>query len=351
MKKAFIGDLHFGVKGGDKNFLEFQVNYLKKKLDLMASWGIKTLYQLGDSFDNRKQTQSTVQQGMIDVIEHADKLGIHIVFLVGNHNTFYTDRNDIHNLKTFEKYPNVTIVTEFAEIDDFLVLGWINRTNSEQIEAAVAASTKKYCLMHAEFTGFDMYNGIKAKGGSSVVPYRKFDKVLTGHYHTVSTDGNVTYVGSPYALTWMDFVDGDNRGFWVLDDVSGEFSLIKNEKFETLFFEHDYNPEHDYSSADFANYTGKILKFHVKEVEDQAHYDKFVALLNSVLYIDRRIIDHRILSKVDHNTIDVTDMHITPLLVIQDYVKAEALENGLDIENAVSLATELYTNASSGETK
>lgn len=346
---GIFGDLHFGVKGGDKFFLAFQVAWMKRKLDTMAAAGIKKLYQVGDSFDNQKSTQSTVQAAMIEVIEYAKVLGIEMIFTVGNHNTFYRDTNAVHNLKVYEQYSNVTIVEEYLEDGNCLLLGWINPSNHDKIMEVVENTKCEYCFMHADFDGFEMYKGIVAKGGMSIVPFRKFKKVFTGHYHTISEDGNVLYVGSPYALTWMDYVDGDNRGWWQFDETTGEYSLLKNLPQDTLFATHEYVPTKDYADFDLVELSNKVVKFFVKEVTDEKKYDQFIKVVNSTPFIDRRVIDEREMKKIEHSTIDIKEMNITPLVVIQNYVEAEAIVNGLDPLLLKQMATDLYLEAASGD--
>lgn len=351
---AMIGDLHFGVKGGDKHFLEFQVNYMKAKLKDMAARGIKTLYQLGDAVDNRKRSDTTVLDALIEVADYAyEECGITIVFLVGNHNTFYTDTNSVHNLNVLKHHPGVMIVEEhqYFSDHDILVLGWIHKNNHDELMQVVERSTAKYCLMHAEFNGFQMYNGIEAKGGMSVTPFRKFKKVYTGHYHTVSEDGNVLYAGSPYALTWMDYVDGTNRGYFILNPVTGDCEMIKNDPSETLFAVENYDPNKAYTEADFEPLKNKVVKFFVKDVTDTKHFDGFVKLVNGVSYIDRRIIDERELAIVEHSNIDLRALNLTPVKVIDEYVRAEAEANELNSDDVSEEALQLYNTAIAQLTK
>ena len=349
---AMIGDLHFGIKNGDKHFLQFQVEYMKTKLRLMKDKGIVQLFQAGDALDNRKRTETNVINAVQEVCAYAAELGIEIIFIVGNHNTFYTDTNSVHNLNIVMHMSNVKVVEEACECvssrDDspvMLLLGWIHKNNLESQMKAVEQSNAPYCMMHAEFDGFEMYKGIEAKGGMSITPFRKFKKVYSGHYHTVSENGNIYYIGSPYALTWMDWVDGTNRGFFTLDLATGAEDFIKNEESETLFVTDEYNPQTDYDEFYFEKYKNKIVKFFVKTVEDQKHYDKFVKLVNSVQYIDRRIVDERELAKVQHAAIDIRTMNLTPAKVIDSYVRDEATANNLNPDLVAAEALSLYHSA------
>ncbi|AXF41462.1 endonuclease [Acinetobacter phage SH-Ab 15599] len=351
---AFIGDLHFGIKNGDKWFLEFQVAYMKRKLDQMKALGIKYLLQAGDALDNRKRTETNVIDALQEVNEYANALGIIIIYIVGNHNTFYTDTNAVHNLNIIQHMSNVAVVDEQAVLtykgaDVILLLAWIHKNNIAKMMEVVEASTAPYCMMHAEFDGFEMYKGIEAKGGMSIVPFRRFSKVFSGHYHTVSEDGNIKYVGSPYALTWMDYVDGTNRGWFELDLRTGQETFHKNDETETLFFVDNYDPTFEYNEAYFDKLKNKIVKFFVKEVPDQKHFDKYVKLINSIPFIDRRIIDEREIAAIEHATVDIKTMNLTPVKVIDEYVRKEATNVNLNPDLVAAEALSLYNHATGME--
>ena len=53
MKIALIGDLHFGVKNFDIDFLNASLDALEKMVEVLKKENVTTIYQLGDMFDNR----------------------------------------------------------------------------------------------------------------------------------------------------------------------------------------------------------------------------------------------------------------------------------------------------------
>jgi DNA repair exonuclease SbcCD nuclease subunit len=48
-----------------------------------------------------------------------------------------------------------------------------------------------------------------------LVSFLKFELVMSGHFHTKSQKGNITYLGNTYQMYWNDYAD--QRGFHIFD--------------------------------------------------------------------------------------------------------------------------------------
>ena len=81
----------------------------------------------------------------------------------------------------------------------------------------------KYCFGHFEFNGFYMNNNrICDKGEDpSGVQAAGFEHIYSGNFHGAHTQGNITYLGAPYAQTFND--TGGNRGYYIFDNGKLEF--------------------------------------------------------------------------------------------------------------------------------
>lgn len=346
MKYGVIGDLHWNVKGGDVDFLNFQVKWWKKSLKKMHEMGIKHILQTGDILDVRKQIDVRVGNVITrEILPELDKYDMMMTLITGNHDIFLRDSNSIRNTWFFEDNPRIHIIPEFHEEDNILFLSWINKNNVEYQMKAVERSNAKYLIGHLELVNFPMSPGVVASHGQDASLYKKFDKVLSGHYHGKCSIGNIDYVGAPYALTWGDYSDMDNKGWHVFDTDTGSLELIKNDEDDTLFAVHEYDPEHKYVPEDLQKYNGKIVRYVVKDKGQTRAYTKFLEAVRQVKAIDYQIIDETIVIKTEKNATDFdpSKMLTNMSQIVVDYsAKLAESTAGADVDITKSITADLY---------
>jgi hypothetical protein len=70
---------------------------------------------------------------------------------------------------------------------------------------------------HFEINGFVTNNSGHVQEGSKLnkSDFKKFNKVLSGHFHTPSIDNNIEYIGSAFAMDFNDI--NSKRGYYVID--------------------------------------------------------------------------------------------------------------------------------------
>ena len=121
-----------------------------------------------------------------------------------------------------------------------------------------------------------MYRGTESHGGISHSTFNRYDCVFSGHYHHRSTNGNITYLGTPYELTWQDY--GDPKGFHVFDFEDRKLSFIQNP--HTLFVKLEYNDANqnpiDLNPLNLQNVYIKLI------VVNKTDYYKFDQFLNKL---------------------------------------------------------------------
>lgn len=346
-KSAILGDLHLGVRGGDINFLEFQIAWLKYFCEQCKALGITQVYQVGDFFDVRKNTDNRVVHKLLhEIIPMFREAGLKMTVLVGNHDIFYRDSNEISTpmlfLHTFA--PDVFEVHDrLATVGDFLLMPWLDRRNMEELADVLRHTKAKYALGHLEMEGFPMYKGSVAEHGLEHGIFKQFKHVWTGHYHTVSSQSNMTYVGSPYHLTWSDVVDGVKRGFWVFDSETGKAELVENDEAMTLFAVMEYDPAADYKEGSLDAYKGNILKVIVKEKKNERHFKKFMGVLTSLSLINYNIIDQTITVQAEEITVDEKTLQLDTLSVMNQVI--DQTDTIADPVAVKALASEIYIEA------
>ena len=158
--------------------------------------------------------------------------------------------------------------------------------------------------------------------------------------------GNIIYTGAPYALTWGDVQDGNNRGFWILDTDTDDFIIHKNEDHMTLFSVIEYSDTEKYNEAYFDAYKGTIAKILIKEKKDAKNFKKFSDLLTKAGFIDYKLIDSTMVV-IDKVEISEETLSLDTLSAINAYIDGQGDEvNKTAIKG---LAKTIYMRALNGE--
>ena len=187
-----------------------------------------------------------------------------------------------------------------------------------------------------------MYRGTESHGGISHSTFNRYDCVFSGHYHHRSTNGNITYLGTPYELTWQDY--GDPKGFHVFDFEDRKLSFIQNP--HTLFVKLEYNDANqnpiDLNPLNLQNVYIKLI------VVNKTDYYKFDQFLNK-LYT-KGAYEVKIIEDIgDFSTGEIADdveLEDTSSILTQ-YI--ESIETEVDKTRLKSYIQSLFTEAVNSE--
>lgn len=243
-KVAILGDTHFGVRSDSLDFH----NYFKKFYDViffpyLIKHNIKQVFQLGDLFDRRKFINySSLFFCRKYFFDHLKENGIELHTLIGNHDIYYRNTLAVNSPELVLKdYDNIKVYSESATVDvdgiSIDVIPWICSDNEERIFDFIKNSKSEICFGHFEIDGFAMDRGNIHHGGLDRKELKRYDIVLSGHFHHKSSSDNITYVGTPYEMTWSDY--NDPRGFHVLDTNTRELEFVSNNHvmFNKVFYD------------------------------------------------------------------------------------------------------------------
>ena len=103
MKIALITDTHFGARN-DNQIIESYMNkfYEEVFFPTLKERGIKTCIHLGDVVDRRKFISYRIAHDFRErFINKFQELGIDLHIIVGNHDTYYKNTNEIILIDTF----------------------------------------------------------------------------------------------------------------------------------------------------------------------------------------------------------------------------------------------------------
>jgi DNA repair exonuclease SbcCD nuclease subunit len=347
-KIALVTDTHFGARSDsipfDNFFRRFYEEVFFPEIDKM---GIRHIVHLGDCFDRRKyinfNTLSSCRNYFFDEIKKRD---IELHMIVGNHDTFFKNTNDVNSprllLKDYEF--NVVDTPSELEFDDgskIFMMPWICTDNYNQSMEAIKTTNAQVLFGHLEIAGFQMYKGHENGDGFDPKIFEKFDLVCSGHFHHRSSNGNINYLGNPYELTWADFEDP--RGFHIFDTSKRSLEFIQNPFtiFSKIYY--DDTKEIKYSTEDFEN---KHLKLIVVNKSDYYAFDKFVEEIYKANPLELKIIEDLSEFEADAMGDQEVDLEDTVTLLSQ-YV--DSLDTEADKDRIKTLMKTLYVEAQNYE--
>jgi hypothetical protein len=297
MKLVLLNDTHAGVRNSSEIFIEYQRKFYQDVLfPYMDEHGIKKIVHGGDYYDHRKYVNfKALNANRKHFIEPMVERGITMDIIPGNHDVAYKNTNDLCSLKEllgyYKKNINIVMNPTVMDYDGFklALLPWINPENYEESMKFVNTCDAAWLFGHLELVGFEMMKGIPNNHGMEASVFSRFEKVLSGHFHTKSIRGNIEYLGSQMEFTWSDY--NDPKYFHVIDTETREITPVKNPItiFEKIVYndqEIDYNVDYDLVNLDH-----KYVKIVVAHKSDAYAFDKFVSKVQNQAIHDLKIVE------------------------------------------------------------
>lgn len=312
--------------------------------EYMLENNLTTIIQFGDLFDQRKNVGFVTLKRTKDYFFNRIRdLGFHMVVFIGNHDIPYKNTLEANSPSLLlQEYSDcITIIEEPLELifgnTSALVLPWICEDNEIQSLQAIDETKSPLCFGHLELAGFEMYRGAICENGLSKNLFWKFQQVYSGHFHHISSNDNIQYIGSPCTLTWADF--GDERGFFVLNtnDLSTAFvenpfpnfhKIVYNDHEDAFTFD-------DLESADYSKYNQTFVKVIVSNKSNLYLFEKFIEKLESFGAVVHTVDDHKYRNiVVDDNLDDSNDV---------ESVIGESVKQFGDVQGAAQLKSYLIS--------
>lgn len=349
-KIALVTDTHFGARSDsipfDNFFRRFYEEIFFPEIDKR---GIKHVIHLGDCFDRRKyinfNTLSSCRNYFFDEIKKRD---IELHMIVGNHDTFFKNTNDVNSPRLLLKDYEFNVIDspselEFDDGSKIFMMPWICTDNYNQSMEAIKTTDAQVLFGHFEIAGFQMYKGHENDEGFDPKIFEKFDLVCSGHFHHRSSNGNINYLGNPYELTWADFEDP--RGFHIFDTSERSLDFIQNPF--SIFSKVYYDDEKvDPSTVDISQYANQHIKLIVVNKKDYYKYDQFIERLYKVNPLELKIIED--LSEFESDALGDQEIDLEDTVtLLSQYV--DSLETEADKDRIKTLMKTLYVEAQNYE--
>lgn len=308
-KWAVFTDLHLGVHQNSSTWHKIGLDWADWFISDLRSKNITRIIFAGDFFHSRSEISVNTIHVASELIRKFRDFKLHM--LVGNHDSYYKQKADVHSLSIFSGYENITVhdVTNTITIHDKKVTFCPWGFDYNDIQKA------DIMFGHFEIESFKMNAhklcevGVKPKDLLKKAPI-----VFSGHFHLNEEreydTGKIIYVGSPFQL---DFGERDcKKGYYILDFNDLSYNFIEN----------NASPIHK--------------KINLSDIINNEDYKDYIANNFVRLVIDKNL-DQNIIDKTIHNLNGLSPLSMTvdPLINFEIIEQSDTDLSGVDMSKAI----------------
>jgi len=250
-KRCFIlSDTHFGVRNGSIEWLDIMKEYFRDFfIPLLKREGRPGDFVLhcGDVFDSRHSLNILIMNEALSIFEEIASI-MPIEIILGNHDLYRKNSNDVNSVVVLKWIPNVFIHEEPSVLhvinNKILLMPW--RSSIEDEVACVNSFNADYLFCHTDVKGIRFNKHTEVEHGIDLDSMKKFKKVYSGHIHYAQHYKNFRMVGCPYQLTRSDM--NNEKGIWIVDFEKDTEQYFKNDvspNFSRIIFEKVLEMEED----------------------------------------------------------------------------------------------------------
>ena len=196
-------------------------------------------------------------------------------------------------------------------------------------------------MVTSNFDGYEVMRGYKFEGGMSDSDLRRFEMVLSGHFHNKSSRNNVHYLGTQYQITFHDL--NEKKGFHILDTETRGLEYVENPR--RMFHQIVYDDiktdlEKIIDTLDFTSYANSYVKILVMNKKSPYTFDRFIDKLYEQNIQNVTIVED--VSTDDVEEEDILDMAQDTVTIINNEIDGMDIDNKSGVKN---LIRELYMEA------
>ena len=295
MKIAILNDTHAGIRNSSDIFMNYQEKFYSEVFfPYLLENDIKQILHLGDYYDNRKTINfKALAHNRKIFLEKLREYGITMDIILGNHDTYFKNTNEVNSLKELQgHYMNeVNLILEPRVMDydgcKIGLLPWVCSENEKESLDFIQTCKADIIGAHLELRGFEMQKGMPCMDGMSPELFSRFEMVLSGHFHTKSSQGNIHYLGSQMEFFWNDC--NDKKYFHVLDTDTRELTEVHNPV--TIYEKIHYDHEKMSKFQDLRYLDEKFVKLIVLNKGDTYEFERFVDRIQAQKIYELKIAD------------------------------------------------------------
>lgn len=209
MKPKFvaISDIHFSL-----NNLQLSSQALSAALKTAEELQV-ALVIAGDLNDTKAIIRAEVANSIIEILQDAT---VEVYILCGNHDAI-NEKGSTHGLNYLRPYARVIdFPCKFQELPGVLFIPY--QSDAENFKAALRQKASKgdIVVCHQGVKGALMGDYVQDKSAIDVEILAGYP-TISGHYHEHQTMGTLTYIGSPFTMTFSEAAH-DGKGYLVVNE-------------------------------------------------------------------------------------------------------------------------------------
>ena len=345
MKIALITDIHIGARNDSLIWDDYAQKFWNDVFfPYIDKHNIKTVFDLGDTFDRRKYINYNILSRSTNYLfkPMMDRnLDVHII--AGNHDVSYKNTNEVNSPDLLLKKFGFNCYHEATEkeFDGLKVafLPWICSDNYQESMAFIHNTNSLFLFAHLDIAGFEMNKGgsVSTHGFDKNI-FAKFDTVVSGHFHTKSKQGNIFYLGTPYEMTWADY--NDPKGFHIFDTETKKFEYIRNPNtlFKKIYYSDVNKNLEDLLKVE--DIQGSYVKVIVKDKSNPYWFDMYLDALEKMNPAQLQIVEGSIFVDEDEEIIEGCEDTLTLLRKYCSQIETQVDKKKLDV-----FVSNLYSEA------
>lgn len=347
MKIALLNDTHAGVRSDMLEMANYQGRFYNEVFfPYLDRHDIKHIIHLGDYFDRRKYVNfQSLHKNKEHFIQPMLERGITMDLIIGNHDTYFKNTNELNSPQQllFEEGVNIISEPTTSEYDGFEIalVPWINSENYADTVDFLQTTTATWCMGHFEIEGALMMPGVACTHGFDYVHLKRFEKVLSGHFHQKSEVKNIRYLGSQMQFTWSDF--GDDKYFHVFDTDTQELTPVHNPltMFEKVFYDDTNETFESIKERDYSFLRNKFIKVIVVNKDNPYWFDLFMDEVHKQNPLHLSVVDdHKHMDLLDDDEIENVEDTLTILTKYVDSMEVQGKKRAIN-----DLMRSLYNEA------
>lgn len=212
---VLISDIHFNINNLDLATICLSTAIRKaKQLNV-------PLIIAGDLNDTKSIIRGEVANALLLLFRAPRRNPIYL--MVGNHDLL-NEKGEDNSLNFLDPYCYLVAEKRITDDGNFLLIPYQN-SQEKVLKCLKDEPTDRIIVMHQGVRGAFMGDYVQDKTSCDSSHYDGY-RVFSGHYHRHQTVGPVTYIGSPYTISFGEANDGPKGYLVVYEDGSFKQEVI-----------------------------------------------------------------------------------------------------------------------------